>query len=263
MIIIFIGALLLTSCEDVINLPLKNASPQLVVQGSISNRTDTVKVILSKTTDYFNPGANTPVVNAQVNISDNAGHSYQLTGTANGIYYIIDTAGIPGRTYTLSVNTNGTVYTATSQMPELVTIDSLAIENTLDRQNENAIECFIKDPPDVANYYLVKVFRNDSLLNPNRIIISSDKYYDGKSTQFTFDAGRFGLDRFKPSDTLRVVLFNIDRPTYDYFNTLRDIINADSFLSTSTPANPTNNISDGALGYFAAWSVSEKTIIVK
>ena len=70
----------------------------MVVQGSISNRTDTVKVVLSVTTDYFNPGANTPVANAQVSISDNTGLSYQLIGIGGG-YYMIDTSGVPGRIY--------------------------------------------------------------------------------------------------------------------------------------------------------------------
>ena len=33
--------------------------------------------------------------------------------------------------------------------------------------------------------------------------------------------------------------------------------------STGTPANPNTNISNGALGYFAAYSVKADTLIIK
>ncbi len=254
--------ILLTSCEDVINLNLKNASPQMVIQGNISNLTDSVVILLNKTTDYFNPSPNTAVTSAQVSISDNAGNIYPLTEIASGVYYNGHIAGTSGTKYTLKVDDGETVFTSSSQMPDLVKIDSMSVENTADFRNENAIDCFIHDPAGVPNYYMAKVIKNGVLLKPDRITVTSDKFFDGKSRQFVLDAGRYGLDRFLPNDTLTVQLFNIDKPTYDYFNTLRDVINNDGLFSSSTPANPTGNISNGALGYFAAWSVSEKTIVV-
>ncbi|NOR75913.1 MAG: DUF4249 domain-containing protein, partial [Draconibacterium sp.] len=32
---------------------------------------------------------------------------------------------------------------------------------------------------------------------------------------------------------------------------------------SAAPANPTSNITNGALGYFSAWSADEKTVVIK
>ena len=149
-------------------------------------------------------------------------------------------------------------------MPKIVPIDSLTYQNTTDRPDENAINCYFKDPVGINNYYQINLFRKDTLLNTNnRIIIYSDKYFDGRVNSFSLESRRFGIDRFNKGDTIKVQLLNIDRVTYDYYKTLRDITREGRLISVSTPANPTNNISNGALGYFAAKSISEKSIVIK
>ena len=65
---------------------------------------------------------------------------------------------------------------------------------------------------------------------------------------------------FNSGDTIRVRLINIEKAMYDYYDVLRSIT-SDQIFSASTPSNPPNNISNDGLGYFAAWSISEKTII--
>ena len=263
--IIILSAAILQSCQDVIHLDLPNSAPQIVIVGSISNFVDSVKVRITMTTDYFTPTAVTPVTNAQVSISDDAGNVYQLTGEPDGTYFITNLAGIPERTYTLKVIANGNQYTATSKMPGLVTLDSLAIEYDTNRRGKNlpgAILCFLKDPAGIANFYRVKVFKNDTLFSPgNGYSVYNDKYFDGKSTDIRVGLGRLKTSTLYPNDKIVVQLMGIDQQTYVYFNVFRDVLGQSGILSASTPANPPNNLNNGALGYFAAWSISQKMMI--
>ena len=59
----------------------------------------------------------------------------------------------------------------------------------------------------------------------------------------------------------RVELLSLDKQTYGYFRTLEDLLYINPLFG-STPANPNNNLSNGALGYFGAYAVSSKTIII-
>jgi len=238
-----------------------------VIAGSISNFVDTVKVRITMTTDYFTPTAATPVTNAQVSISDDAGNVFQLMGEPDGTYMITNLAGIPERTYTLNVNANGNHYTATSKMPGLVALDSLAIEYETNRRGKNlpgAILCYLKDPAGIANFYRFKVFKNDTLFSPgNGYSVYNDKYFDGKSTDLRVSLGRLKMSSLNFNDKIVVQLMGIDQPTYLYFKVFRDVLEQSGILSASTPANPPNNLNNGALGYFAAWSISQKMMIFK
>ena len=261
------GIILLFSCQDVIKVDLNNTSPQTVIEGSINNLSDTVIIALSKTTDYFNPQSITPITDAQVSISDTAGNIYQPTLTTHGFYYFFQLKGLPQNTYTLKVQANGATYSASSKMPNMVSIDSLNILKSEDGDRENVLACYIKDPAGVKNYYRLRVFMNGTLLTSKDSIepisVLSDKYFDGRFTPLRMPSRRFGIDYFLPGDTLKVQLMSIDLLTYNYLRELRSITNTGRLTSTSTPDNPDNNISNGALGYFAAWAISEKTLIVK
>ena len=59
----------------------------------------------------------------------------------------------------------------------------------------------------------------------------------------------------------------IDRPVYEYFNTLQNaLMNASDDdgggISMETPGNPTSNISNRALGYFSAFSTKSDSLVV-
>jgi hypothetical protein len=264
--IIISTTLILQSCEDVIQLDLPNSAPQIVIEGSISNFKDSVKVKITMSTNYFTPTAITPVTNAQVSISDDAGNVYQLAGKPDGTYFIPNLAGVPGRTYTLKVNANRNQYIATSKMPGLVPLDSISIQTDVDKHTNkitpDAIVCYLKDPAGIANFYWVLVYKNDTLFSPdNRFSIYNDSYFDGDYTSIRVGFRRLNMSPVVLHDRFVVQLVNIDQQTYLYFDVLGAVLDQ-SILSASTPANPPNNLNNGALGYFSAWSISEKTIVV-
>ncbi len=53
----------------------------------------------------------------------------------------------------------------------------------------------------------------------------------------------------------------LDSQTYEFYRTLEDLLHTNPIFG-STPANPNNNISNGALGYFGACAVSTKFLII-
>ena len=260
----FISGALLVSCEDVINVKLQDASSRLVVEGRISNISDSVKIMLHKSTDYFSPKNIVSVINGTVSISDSQGNSYLVSNNLNGIYSVTNFIPKPGGSYTLNVTVDGVSYTASTVMPYLVKIDSLIIDKNPERPKENRINIIFKDPAGIPNYYQVKVFKNDTLLNNNNhIVLYSDKYFDGKAVIITINARRLDITRFEVNDTVKVQLINIDKMMYDYYQILHDITDEGNFILASSPSNPPNNLDNGALGYFTAMSVNEKSIIVK
>ena len=52
LIIIILLSTFLLSCEKVVNIDLNEAAPQYVVEGEVFEGTDTVRVLVSLTTDY-------------------------------------------------------------------------------------------------------------------------------------------------------------------------------------------------------------------
>jgi hypothetical protein len=263
MIPFVISAALLLSCEDVIQVELNNAAPRIVIEGSISNISDSVIVLMHRSTDYFTPSSITPVNDAEAVIVDTSGIPHPLINVADGIYALGNFHSAPGDVLGIVVTDAGVKYSATSTMPFLVNIESVFIDKNPDRPDEDRINILIKDPAEIANYYMIEVFRNDTLLNTgNHFILYSDKYFNGKTNYLQVTAGRLDIKTFSPGDSVRVRLLNIDRTMYDYFDILRRITEDYQILSVASPANPPNNFDNGALGYFTAWSISEKTITV-
>ena len=65
----------------------------------------------------------------------------------------------------------------------------------------------------------------------------------------------------RQESTYRIELLSLDKQTYGYYRTLEDLLYTNPFFG-STPANPNNNLSNGALGYFGAYAVSSRTIVI-
>ena len=67
----------------------------------------------------------------------------------------------------------------------------------------------------------------------------------------------WGLD----AETLADPEQTLDLATYDYYRTLFSIL--EGGLGTPNPANPETNLSNGALGYFGACTISRDTIVIQ
>jgi len=251
-----------SGCQKVINVDLNDASPHIVIEGLITNRTGPYTVMISKSGSYFNQPVLPQVSGAVVIITDDMGTADTLKETKPGIYLTSKTRGIPGRTYTMRVLSENKEYMGSSTMHSYVGIDSLNLMKSQsghfgfggDNNDKIDIElhCFFKDP-DEKNFYRIKVVKNDSI-RAEDYRLYDDQYTNGQGTDLR-------VAHVAAGDTVRVELFSLDKQIFSYYRTLEDLLNTNPLFG-STPANPNTNLNNGALGYFSACAISSKTIIV-
>jgi hypothetical protein len=258
----------LTACEKVVKIPLNAVNPLLVVEANLSSDTSDKRIVkLSHTVDYYSSNTFPPVSGASVVISDNMGNSETLLEISPGTYSALVIKGIPGRTYNLNISTDKK-YAAASSMPYQVQIDSL---NTIVVQPQGGnqfpqtgkryrVVCKFTDPAGDGNYYRVKLASNDTIaISPttSQYRLISDKLADGQQISSTFN--RINL---QSGDTVTAILECIDKATYDFYSTLGNVQGDNNAFLAAPPANPVNNISNDGLGYFSAYAVSRKRIVV-
>jgi len=249
--------LLLASCEKVINIDLNNATPRLVIQGNITDAPGLLShhVLLSQTTDFSANGNTNPVTGAVVVVTDSTLNiSDTLLETSPGDYVTQNILGISGHRYLLFVQSAGKSYTASSQMPEVIPFDSLYNQKLNIFGNDvNQFVPVFQDPAGVKNFYRFTIQINDSLQND--VEAWDDKLTDGKLNSRPITIGN--SDLFRGDDTVIIQMRCIDEGAYNFFNTFYNATG-----DAQTPANPTSNISNGALGYFSAYTARNRTIIV-
>ncbi len=258
----FICLLTVTRCIKVIDIDLNSADPQYVIEGEITNETKTYQVKVTKTLNFNENNRFPAVSNAFVTLSDDTGNMDTLRETAPGLYETTTILGIPGRTYTLSVQHNGKTFTSVSKMPDLVPLISIGTEESIfgsdgpvstSNKPYFAIPLY-QDPSGVKNYY--RFLQTINGKHDPAFLVRNDNFSDGKLSVEPVISSN--TDMFK-GDTLNFQMQCIDGAVYDYFFST----DASTGSSQTTPSNPVSNIKGGALGYFSACSVSAIRIIVK
>jgi len=253
--------ILLTSCENVIEIDLDYMTPKLVIEGVISDFDNQCIIKLSKTTDYFNQKPNPAVSGAVITLADNAGTIVKFNEIEPGNYLGESVHAKSHEDYTLSILSEGELYVAEATIPQKVNMDSLTcLYNPVSIFYEvgYVVSCHFSDPAESRNFYRLKTYNiNDKSKAKN----SKDLYNDDISNGNKFEL-IWSYDVFQQNDTVVVELYSLDERTYNYYKTLFPISGGAEMMSLSTPANPNTNISNGALGYFGAYSISRDTIII-
>ncbi|MBK7689992.1 MAG: DUF4249 domain-containing protein [Bacteroidetes bacterium] len=252
-----------SSCQKVIDVNLNDAQPQYVIEAPMFEGVHDFTVRITKTTNYFDTEQPTTVDNAVVVLKDPNSNSVTLTPQGNGWYRIANFAAIPLSSYQLEVFVDGKSFTANSTMPFHTPIDSLTTRKfngfgppNPDKGTELLL-VHLKDSVGVKNFYRVLITKNDTILNKaENYYIFDDMVRDG----LQIDAPIF-TSIFKKGDKVDVELLGMDAAVYDYFNTLSEVITGDANTGAA-PANPNSNFSNGALGYFAAYTSSKMSITI-
>lgn len=241
------------ACEEEIDLPLKDAEPKIVIEGNIYDTGDPWLVLVQETTPFKEPVPFKGLADAIVTITDGNNHTDTLLPASSlgieidGVYGLLGLNTVVGQTYTLRVYVKGQLYESTSTVFPATPIDSLYAMN--DGFNDGLRLTFdYTDPTGVLNYYKADIMVNGAPYSSNEL--TDDKFTDGiKKTVMFRD-----FDDLKTGDTVDVYFKSIDFNVYQYFYTLSENT---SFVSAA-PSNPISNISNGALGYFNASSVTKR-----
>lgn len=248
----------LFSCEKVIKINFKDAAPRVVIEALIDDDTShhSYNVFVSRSNNFYSDGSNTPISGAFITIKDLTLNITDTlsTSTQVGKYSTNHIKGISGHTYTIDVTIDNQTYSAQSTMPNKVSLDSLYIQEIpIQMKGFAQIVPVFKDPKEQLNYYRFSVKVNDSLLR--NYDAWDDVYTDGKENSRTYPVFAKGL--FKGKDTLTVFMNCTDKGMYDFFFTLNNAAG-----NAQSPSNPTSCFNNGAIGYFGAVTVQQKSIIL-
>ncbi len=249
------------SCEKVTVVDLHDSEPRIFVEGYINNGPGPYKINLKYTNNFQNDNNYPTINNCFMTISDDKGQLDTLLEITPGVYQTQKLQGIADRTYSLKFSHNNKLYEAKSYMQPEVRFDTIVYEfketNTFYTTPGYYVTTIGREPVGYGNYYRVLAFKGDSLFDGVAdYFVSDDLLVDGNiivnSLPFQFEKG----------DTAYVELWHLDQPGYQYYNTLiGQLFSGGPF---SPPANNVQgNISNGALGYFGAYSFDRKQVIIE
>jgi hypothetical protein len=249
-IIIFIT----TSCEKVIDIDLNSTSKKYVIEGEVSsNPSIAAQVKLSQTKNFSDDNSFNGVTGATVTIQENNGVTFNLTEISTGVYSNTSLVGKYGSTYSLNIQVNGNIFTASSIMPNFVNLDTITSENiSFGGDNSLTIKPSYNDPIGLGNSYKFIQYRNNKLVK--NIFVQNDAISDGRIITRPLIKRDSELEK---GDSVKLIMQCIDANVYSYWYSLEQSATGNS---QATPANPVSNILGGAIGVFSANTYSEKNI---
>lgn len=261
-IAIFSLIFLLSSCEEVIELDLKNAPEKYVIEANLTDHANGARVLISKTKSYDSSNDFAGVAGAIVEIEDQLGVVTRLTESAKqGVYLHSTLKGTPTQTYKLKVVLGGQTFTSTSVMPAVVSLEDVyPFELNLFDGPRLFTHVKYTDPIGVRNFYRFMEYKND--IYTKAIIATNDEFTDGKTVNQTIFPYEFDDEsKLKKGDRIKIDFLTIDEPTYKYWFSVEN--GAQGGGDSAAPANPVRNIKGGAIGYFSAHTVQSKEYTVQ
>lgn len=280
-IVLFI---LLPSCEEDIKVTLPSSGRKVVIEGNIENDKFPV-VIITRTNPLFSSVSGTTladymVLDAKVFVT-NGLFTDTLTLTIDSsasvplVYKGHSITGVPGQTYNLTVIADGKTFSASTTIPALVHLDSVWFKRKLplDTIGLGYAWARLSDPPGYGNAYRWYAKRGSidrRYIIPEGGATSDDKWIDGKTFDFFYDAGvdptvtpagEHGF--YKIGDTICIKFCSIDYNTELFYMTFEQSVmtNGNPFAS---PVTILGNIrsDDGkeALGVWAGFGATFDTI---
>jgi len=268
------------SCEDVIEVDLKDENTDLFAVEANITTTDEPFVFLTKglpvTVDQPYEG----ISDAIVVITDNAQPARTVTlvedpgrkgyyGVPSGIEYYGET----GREYTVTIESQGITLTAKDFLAPVTPIDSIKIKASLMGDLRFlGIFAFALEPSGSGNYYKWDIYINDNMLTDvENLSIADDGLVDGNYVAdleiFTdfHDPSKEDQRKLKYGDTVYVKQTSLTAFSYNFYLQMLNQSMA-GFLFSVPPANVKGNFSasDGktVLGMFSAHDISVSNTVV-
>jgi hypothetical protein len=250
-LIVAVIALSIAGCKKEIQLDLNSKEEKIVIEAefSASAKINTVKI--SKTLNFYDTNDFPQVSDAMVTIKNSLGYEEALTLGSPGNFYTKNFIGVPGSSYSLTVEHHGVLYSATSIMPQEVSLDSIIM--SYDDESIGFLPLYV-DIPGQLNYYRIVLYRND--LRIKNSYYFNDDFGDGEINLQPVYA--LSAD-YKSGDTVKLDLQSVDQATYAYFSSKAQTAN----LESAAPANPITNMSGGALGFFSVFGSQTKSVVIK
>ncbi len=253
--LLWIASITFSSCEEIIDIDLKDAPPSLVVEANISDINELQYIYLSKTVQFGADNTPARVSGAKVMVKENNSVFYNFDEFEPGVYRT-NFKGKVGATYQLSIEADGKTYGATSIMPAKVTLDSVSITQVdFFDEKRKFVKLHYQDPQEVANAYRCILSINDKKLP--EFFVDNDRFNNGNYIDRTIFSDE---PEISTGDDITIDFQTIDLNNYRYFFTIQQISGGGG--PPVAPSNPISNISNGALGYFSAHTSQRRSFKV-
>ena len=265
---IIIASLFLISCSNEAKIAEIDTASKVVVDGWIE-KNDVSYVILSKSVpinqevNQYN-AFNYVIRNAKVTISDGNTEEILSLKTSQDrippyIYYGKDIIGTEGKTYTLKIEYNGKVITATTTIPNSVNIDEVTYQkqNTFDTKGNLHIQ--FTDPIHQKDYYQIatKVKGIDSLFVPSLYGNLDDSKFQTATINWQIKKGITLFPKsidpdFADGKEVFVKLRTMTKASHDFWNSWQnEIVNGQNPIFPSNTSLKSNI--NGGIGIWAGY----------
>ncbi len=280
-LLLFVLPILMSSCEDVIQVKLSNTDLNLIgVEAGITTQ-DEPTVFLYKTLKVNQDLAYPGISGAVVTVSDDATPSNSIAlaedPARKGFYRVQQQQkflGVAGREYTVTIQAEGVTLIAKDKLAKVEPIDSIQVAPSL-RGDKRFLGVFTygKEMPGIGNFYKWDIYVNRTLLHDaSRMAIASDEFVDGnyisKLEIFTdfYQKDKEAKDRkLFLNDTVQVKQTSISKFDYNFYFQMINQSSTGSLFSVP-PANIKSNFTSSngkpVLGIFTARDVSESNKVI-
>lgn len=267
------AALLLFSCEETVELDLEQVDTLYVVDGLITDQNKRHYVRLKQSADFYAQSETPVVTDAKVFVTVE-GQTIEFLHQADepGTYRPVEAfAGQYYQRYDLRVEVGGQVIEASDSLLPIPNIDALEqridpdalddppYEDEPDRVYELLLYTSIPNDADTTRYYLFKSYRNGEIYNDDgtSVFVTDDVFVGSEISGFPLP------DYYAVGDTGKIEIYSISRSAFVFLNDLNTALNTDGGIFGPIPANPRNNLSGGALGFFQTAGMVTDSLVIQ
>lgn len=262
--------LFVSSCTEEVNFDLNDSNPKITIDAFLTTKPAQQEIYISRSTSYFSGVASEKIRGASITLTGE-GESYVFSEHAPGLYVSDVVLALQvSKTYTLSVNVDGDIYTATSYIKPLVyPLDTIVVAQLFDtipiiHKIDSSYSLFIarQENPGVGDFYLGKYFINNRLQTDTirEYAWTDDVFIDGQ--YIVFPVYYIDQHAVHPGDSIRFELYSINKLYSDYLVSVLVQTDFKGGLFDGPSANVKGNFSNGALGFFMACDISiAKTVV--
>jgi len=248
----------------VVDVDLKTSEPRLVVEASIIWQQNTLgnsQVIYLTTTAPFFGEEIPPATEATVEIISESGVRYQFNEVDEGVYKNDNFDPVLNSNYTLNIEYNNEMYTATENLKPVVAIEEVSqSKNGGFSSDEYELKAFYTDPAKEKNFYLFRFSFEDLSIQ-----IYEDEFTNGNRT-FAY----FSNEDLEVEDKVNFEIQGISEQFYNYLYILSSQAgdsNGSPFQTQPTTVRGnlvnTTNPENFAFGYFRLSQANNTTYTIK
>jgi hypothetical protein len=261
---------MLSSCQEEVRLELRNQETIPVIEAIWTDRATLNKVHVTYTRDFYDTLDNRIEEEARVSIIDlENGNQIPFRFVERLGYYlpVNNVEAVVGKSYRLEVWIGEEYYYSEGRVLDPPTLDSLVYSyepGRVFREEGFYVRLYGQIPFTDNNNFRGKVVRNDTLLNRRGDYLLFDDTFGGGILENGFELSGF---RFEENDRVRVEIYRMERPPYDYLTQLVNLLFNDGGLFSPPPENPSTNIKTDlgrgkVAGFFMPASVVSATVLI-